>query len=53
MNLLMYLVFLFSDYLQSQFDEIRHNISSPDYMFFFLAISIKIYRKLTGLDKRK
>ena len=39
----------FSDYLQSQLDGIKDNvlnITSPAYMYFFLAILIRIYRKL-------
>lgn len=38
----------FSDYLQSQIDEINHNlhdITNPGYTYFFIAILIRIYRK--------
>ena len=44
----------FSDYLQSQVDEIIHNIidiRSPGYMWLFLCIFIKIYRKFNNISK--
>ena len=48
MDLLMYLFSLFSDYLQSQVDEIIHNITdirSPAFLLIFL----KIYRKFNNI----
>ena len=42
----------FSDYLQSQVDEINHSIydlTNPGYTYLFLAILIKISRKLNKM----
>lgn len=42
----------FSNYLQSQIDEIVHNITdirSPAYMWLFLWIFIRVYRKYNNL----
>jgi len=42
----------FSGYLQSQVDEIIHNVTnirSPAYMWLFLWIFIKIYRKFDNI----
>jgi hypothetical protein len=42
----------FSNYLQSQIDEIVHNLTdirSPAYMWLFLWIFIKVYRKHNNL----
>jgi hypothetical protein len=42
----------FYNYLQSQMDEIVHNLTdirSPAYMWLFLWIFIKVYRKSNNL----